>query len=49
MLEKDETIALQLTCSLIQAVFRPGLGTKKSPEDAVEAYREMLAELRKKK
>ena len=47
MLEKDEAIALELSCALIKAIFTPGLGTKKSPADAVKTYREMLAELRK--
>jgi hypothetical protein len=47
MLEKDETIALELSRALITAIFRPGIGTQKSPADAVKTYREMLAELKK--
>jgi hypothetical protein len=47
MLEHDETIALALTQALIKAIFTPGLGTKKSPADAVKTYYEMLAELKK--
>jgi hypothetical protein len=47
MLDKEEHIALELASALIKATFTLGLGTKKSPADAVKAYRETLAELRK--
>jgi hypothetical protein len=47
MLQNDETIALAIAKALIRATFSPKLGSKKSPEDAVKTYQEVLAEVRK--